>query len=206
MKSHSHLPEGLYRSRPRQVRLSPAGRVLGATAVALCLAAPAVGIGLNRMAAAEHADRKALLQSGVVTEGVVTRLKRESKEDKRAMVYYSFKADGRTVEDREKIPFRLWSTLSVGSSLPIRYLAGESQLNVPDGVVPSVMPLALGYVIGPLLLLIAVICGFGLKKQHRFLAEGRAALATITTAKKRIDAHHFCPAAGRQLDRGALRR
>jgi hypothetical protein len=52
-----------------------------------------------------------------------------------------------------------------------------------------VMPLALGYVIGPLLLLIAVICGFGLKKQHRFLAEGRAALATITTAKKHRGQH-----------------
>jgi hypothetical protein len=189
MRSYSTLPPGLYRSRPRPTRLSAAGRVLAGVAIALCLAAPAVGIGLNRMAAAEYADRKALLELGVVTEGVVTRLKRESKEDKRAMVYYRFEADGRTVEDRAKIPFRLWSTLSVGSALPIRYLAGESKLNVPDGVIPSVMPLTLGFFIGPLLLVIAVICGVGLKKQHGLLSEGRAALATITKVKKHRGQH-----------------
>ncbi len=189
MKSRSHLPAGLSRSRPRAVRLSGGGRALAVTAVLLCLAAPAVAILVHRQATAEHADRDALLQSGVVTNGLVTRLNRESEDDKRAMVYYRFVTDGRTFEDREKVPFRLWSTLSVGSTLPIRHLAGNPSLNVPDGVVPKVMPLALGYVLAPLLLVIAAVCGFGLKYQHRLLSEGRAALATITTVKKHKGQH-----------------
>jgi len=189
MKSHSHLPQGLYRSMPREVRLSGAGRVLAATAVLLCLLAPIVAVVLRQQAEGEHARRDALLREGVIASGVVTRLKREGGDDKRSMVYYQFEANGLIVTDREKIPLAKWRTLDTGSALPIRYLPNDPSVSTPDGLVPKVMPLWLGYVFAPILLVVAAVSGLGLRHQRRLLCEGRAAIAVVKDVKKHRGQH-----------------
>lgn len=189
MKTHSHLPEGLYRSRPRAVRLSGAGRALAVTAVLLCLAAPTVAVLMHAQAVVDRAERDALLSSGVVTDGVVVRLKRESKEGKRASVYYRFTADGRTFESRAKVPIARWKTLDVGDSLPIRHVEANPDVNIPDGVVPSVMPAALPFIVSPLLLMIGLFSWFGLQFQRRLLSDGRAAVAVVTSISKHRGQH-----------------
>jgi hypothetical protein len=170
MKSHSHLPPGLHRSTPREVRLSGAGRVLAATAVFLCLLAPIAALVIRQQAAGEHARQDALLHEGLIANGVITRLKREGGNDKRSMVYYQFEANGLTLKDRARIPLAKWRTLDAGSALPIRYLPTDPSVSTPDGLVPRVIPLWLGYVVGPILLMIAPFCWLGLAYQRRLLS------------------------------------
>ena len=189
MKSYAALPQGLYRSMPREVRLSGAGRMLAATAILLVLFAPIAMLVIRQEAAGEHARRDALLHDGVVAPGVVTRLKREGGDDKRSMVYYQFEANGLIVKDREKIPLAKWRALDTGSPLPIRYLPNDPSVSTPDGLVPKVVPLWLGYLVGPILLVIAAVCGLGLRDQHRLLSEGRAAIAVIRDVKKHRGQH-----------------
>jgi hypothetical protein len=189
MKPHSHLPPELYRSRPRPVRLSAAGRVLAVTAFVLCLAAPAVATLMHLQGRADRVERDALLQSGVVTDGVVTRLKRESKDSKRASVYYQFAANGKAFESRAKVPIARWKTLDVGSTLPIRYLSANPASSFPDGVVPTVLPAALPFILSPLLLVLGIFCWLGLWSQRRLLSDGRAAIAVVKSVKKSRGQH-----------------
>ncbi|TAK19128.1 MAG: hypothetical protein EPO35_00540 [Acidobacteria bacterium] len=189
MKSHSTLPQELYRSRPRAVRLTGGGWALSVTAIVLCLAAPVVAILLQNQAVRDRVERDALLHSGVVTDGVVTRLRRESKDSNRASVYYQFAANGRTFEARAKVPIARWKALSVGSSLPIRHLDANPALSIPDGVVPSVLPSALPYIVSPLPLVPGLLCWLGLRYQRRLLSEGRAAMAIVTKVTKHRTQH-----------------
>lgn len=184
MKLHSSLPQGLYRSRPRAVRLSGAGRALAVTAIVLLLAAPTAALLLQRQTNIDRAERDALLLSGVVTDGVVVRLKRESKDSKRATVYYQFSANGRTFEDHAKLPISRWKALDVGSTLPVRHVAANPDVNIPDGVVPGVLPAVMPYILSPLLLALGLLCWLGLQYQRRLLSEGRAAIAVIKSVKK----------------------
>jgi hypothetical protein len=189
MKSFSTLPQELYRSRPRELRLSGAGRAIGVVAIALCLAAPALGIFLRRQAMTDRFDRHALLQSGVVAEGVVVRLKRDSKENKRATVYYQFTANGRAFEDHARVPMARWRTLNVGRAFPVRYVAANPAVNIPDGVEPGVMPSALPYILSPLPLLIGLVCLLTLQLQRGLLSNGRAAMAVVKSVTKRRGQH-----------------
>jgi hypothetical protein len=189
MTTHATLPQGLYRSRPREVRLSASGRFLAAMAIALCVASPLVVVALRQQALADIHEREALLTTGVVADALVTRLKRESKDSNRASVYYTFDVNGRTIEDRAKIPMARWRQLTIGDRMPVRYLDSKPSVNIPDGVVPKVMPVAVAYVVGPLMLVAAAGCWFGLSFQRRLLSEGRAALATVTSVKHHKGQH-----------------
>jgi hypothetical protein len=189
MKSFATLPQELYRSRPRAVQLSGRGRVLAVAAVLLCLAAPAVWMLLERQAHADRVERDALLQSSDVINGVVTRLKRDSKENKTATVYYRFNTDGNAYEAHSKIPMVRWRTLNVGGALPIRYVTANPQWNIPDGVAPGVMPAAIPYLIAPLPAVIGIAFFLAIRYQRRMLSDGRAALAVIKTVTKRRGQH-----------------
>jgi len=184
MTSHSNLPAGLYRSRPRAVQLSNGGRALAVLAVLLCLAAPAAAVLLRRQAVVDRAERDALVHDGVVTDGVVVRLKRESKDSKRASVYYRFSANGRTFEDHAKVPIARWKAFGEGEALPIRYVSADPNVNFPDGVVPGVMPAAVPYLLSPMLLVPGILCWLALQYQRRLLSDGRAAMGVVTNVKK----------------------
>jgi hypothetical protein len=189
MKSYSTLPQELYRSRPRDVRLSGAGRALASIALLFCLAAPAALVLLQRQAHIDRVERDALVQSGVVADGVVVRLKRDSKENKRATVYYQFTANGRSFESHAKVPMARWKALRVGSAVPIRFVPANPAVNIPDGVEPGVLPSALPYILAPLPLLIGLICFLSLQYQRGLLSDGRAALAILKSVKTRRGQH-----------------
>jgi hypothetical protein len=125
----------------------------------------------------------------VVTDGVVTRLKRDSKESKRASVYYRFVADGRTFESHAKVPIARWKTLGVGSTLPIRHVGANPNVSIPDGVVPGVMPAAVPYILSPLLLLPGLLIWLAMQSQRRLVSEGRAAIAVVKSVTKHRTQH-----------------
>jgi hypothetical protein len=189
MRSYSNLPPELYQSRPRNVRLTGGGRALAVVVIALCLATPTVAILMHRQALTDRAERDALLRSGTVADGFVVRLKRESKDSKRATVYYQFTANGRAFESHAKVPMAQWKRLRAGSAVPIRYVPEDPDSNIPDGVVPGVLPSAMPYIVSPLLLVIALVCWLGLQGQRRLLSEGRAAMAVIKSVTKRRGQH-----------------
>lgn len=190
MTSGTNLPPGLYRSRPREVRLSGAGRVLAVIAVLLFVSAPVVGVLMQRRAESERVERDTLLRSGEIATGTVTRLKRDSDNgNKRSWVYYQFTADGLTFSDRAKIPVARWRTLSVGDTLPIRHVPGNPAVNAPDGIVPGVLPSALAYVLAGLLLLIGLFCWLSLQFQRRLLSNGRAVIGVVRSVTKQRTQH-----------------
>jgi hypothetical protein len=189
MKSFSTLPQELYQSRPRSVRLSGAGRALAAASIVMCLAAPVVGVALQRQVVRERAAQEALLRAGVVTNGFVVRLKRDSKENKRGTVYYQFDAKGRTFESHVKIPIAQWRALRPGDTLPIRHLDDDPGVSVPDGVTPGVMPAVVPYVLAPVLLGIGLLLGALPTSQRRLLSDGRAVIGVITSVQKRRTQH-----------------
>jgi hypothetical protein len=189
MKSYSTLPQGLYQSRPRHVRLSWPGRVIATLALALCVGAPAVAMALHRQALRERAEQMALLEHGVLTDGVITRLKRESKDSKRASVYYRFDANGRSFEDHTKLPIARWRELRQGYPLPVRYLAANPSVSSPDGVARGAMPVAIAYLISVVMLAGGVVCWLVLAFQRRLLSDGRAAMAVIKSTKKKRTQH-----------------
>lgn len=189
MKSYSSLPQGLYQSRPRHVRLSGAGRALATLALALCMGAPVVAVALHRQALRERAEQVALLESGLVTDGVITRLKRESKDSKRASVYYRFEANGRTFEDHIKVPITRWRELRQGYPLPIRYLGANPKVSVPNGLTPGATPVAIAYIVSTVMLAGGVACWLVLVFQRRLLSDGRAAMAVIKSTKKKRTQH-----------------
>lgn len=189
MKSYSAVPQELYQSRPRYVRLSGAGRALASIAVLLCLAAPAALLLLQRQAHVDRVERDALLRSGVVANGVVVRLTRDSKENQRATVHYQFAANGRTFEAHAKVPMARWKALRVGSTLPIRLVPANPEVNFPEDVVPGVMPAALPYILAPLPLVVGLICLLSLQYQRGLLSDGRAAIAIVRSVTIRRGQH-----------------
>jgi len=189
MKSFTTLPPELYRSRPRAVRLSGPGRALAAVGLLLCLAAPALGIFLRRQVIVGRAESYALQQSGVATDAVVIRLTHDSKESKRATVYYQFAANGRPFEDHSKIPIAQWRTLRVGHALAVRYVPANPSVSVPEGVEPNVMPAALPYILSPLPFIIGVAFLLTLQYQRGLLSDGRAAIGVVKTVKSRRGQH-----------------
>jgi hypothetical protein len=171
------------------VRLSGAGRVLAALAIALFVSAPVVAALLHQKAVADRVERDALLQSAEIVTGTVTRLKRDSDSKKRAWVDYQFVADGLTYSRRAKIPTARWQALSVGGTLPVRYLPADPATNIPDGVAPSVLPVALPYILAPLLVLCGLLCWLNLRYQRRLLTDGRPVIAVVKSISKQRTQH-----------------
>jgi hypothetical protein len=181
MRSTSTLPQELYRSRPRPVRLSGAGRALAVTAVLLCLAAPVIAVLLHRETVTDSANRSALLRRALIVNGAVARVHRDSKNSKRSTVGYQFRVNGEVFENEAKLPSDRARAFKVGSPLPIRYLAENPDVNIPDGVLYSVPPVALGYILAPLPLGLGLAFWLVLRYQRRLLTDGRAAMAVITS-------------------------
>jgi hypothetical protein len=120
---------------------------------------------------------------------VVVRLTRDSKDNKRATVYYQFAANGRAFEDHSKIPMARWRTLRVGQAVPVRYVRENPSVSVPDGVEPGVLPSALPYILAPLPLLLGVVMWLSLQYQRGLLSDGRAVLAVVKSVTKRRGQH-----------------
>lgn len=174
-------PRGLDRGRPREVRLSIAGRVLVVMIGLLLAAAPTAGVFMVRMAAAQRVERQRLADDGAKTDGVVTRLWRtSSKNSTQWSVAYQFEVEGRTYTGQSRIP-RAWSkTLQVGGKVPVRFVVDEPRVSQPAGLAPQLLPLWVPYLVAAALVGLGLTALVGLRRERELLADGRVAEAVVT--------------------------
>lgn len=176
-------PAGLEWSRPRAVRLSAAGRGMAIAAIAMALAGPAAGVGIHYEAQAQAARRQQMLDHPVIASGSITKLTKESKDSNSGTVHYAFEAEGAQHLGRMRIRRSWWRELTVGDPINVRYAAGAPSINVPDGLLPRVLPFWLPYLIGGVLVGIAALFAAILRSEMRLLSEGRIAEGTVREVK-----------------------
>jgi len=177
-------PDGLERSRPREVRLSRSGRALAGLSAVLFVAAAVVGAGLQAQAGREQAELDLLRTEGVVTEARVTRLWRGGGDHRPPYVAYRFDAAGSVQEGARRLPLGFWRTLHQGDALPVRYVPSRPGLNHPARIEPRPMPALVPPLVAAALALAGGLCWLPIQDQRRLLAEGRAARALVTGRRK----------------------
>jgi hypothetical protein len=168
----------LAQSRPRDVALTAGGRTLVVLAVLLFTAAIGVDVGMYNEARRQAGERRAIVEDGVMTTGVVTRL--WSGGDDRRRVRYEFTVNGRVIRGERQVSTERRQTLQVGSPIDVRYLPSSSAVNDLGGRPRSGIPMALPFVLAPAIAALGVLCLVRVHRQRRLLSEGRVASAMVT--------------------------
>jgi hypothetical protein len=177
-------PDGLDRSRPREVRLTAGGKGL-LTLAAIFLVAGVVGaIGLGILTVREAEEHRLLREQGAEVQGVVMRLWRDSGESKQPWATYRFNAGGHTHYGRAKLRHSTWVRLSVGSPLPVRFVPSHPKINRPRGTEWKPMALWVPYLVGAGFAAFGWLATLPVQIQRRFLTEGRAAPGVVTRHEK----------------------
>lgn len=180
-------PASLSESSPRDVRLTAAGRALFVVALMLFAGALVAFVALTRESNRQAANRTALVERGVTTTGVVTRLWTDG--DDRRKVAYRFEAEGQSFNDDIKVSRARRRDLAVGSPLGVRYLPGNPRLNDLGGTPRSGLPRAIGPIVASVMVIVGAFCLVAIRVQRRLLAEGRVAPALVTSHKTQQSSH-----------------
>jgi len=183
------LPSELVGSRPRDVRLTAAGRIVNGLAIALIAGAIAVAILLSRVSAEQSRAREAFTRDAVTVTAEVTRLWRDSDEEKHRWVAYRFEASGAAFSGRSRMGSSQWRALQVGSPIDVRYLPADPAHPVLAGREPDVLPPIVPFLVAALMVSAALLMLRGLNSQRQLLAEGRPAAAAITDIVKHQSSH-----------------
>lgn len=178
------IPPELIRSTPRETKLTSTG-VVAWIFVALLGLGGIVG-GTSIYAASDHwsALKAEMRTSGLTAEGTVVGLRRTSGKNPQRLVSYQYFVGDRTYENRMRLSLRRTARLSVGSPVQVRYLPRDPHIGWLKGFEPSGVPIVLlpVTVFGCGLLVSLLL--WNLRRQRTLLAEGRAALATVTDVGK----------------------
>jgi len=178
------VPAGLDRCRPREVRLTGAGKALVTTAVILLVAAVAAGIGLEVVARRQAEDARLWRLGAVEMEGRITRLWSQKGEHPKYWVAYQFSAGTQIREGRAQISRSLWNRLEAGRAVPVRYLPSRPAVNYPFDNSPGTMPRFVPYLAAIVLAVSGSVVFFFLRREWRMLSEGRAAAGLVTRHSK----------------------
>jgi hypothetical protein len=135
----------------------------------------------------QAADRRALVETGVLTTGQVTRL--WTSGDDRRRVAYGFVVDGRAYTGRTQVSAERRRTLQVGSSITVRYVPVNPAVHdLGDGPRDG-MPWFLPAVVGSALAACSALCLVAVGRQRRLLMDGRLAPAIVTGHKEQKTQH-----------------
>ncbi len=173
-------PKELECSRPREVSLTWAGRILAGLAVALLLGAIVSGKVLYTQASQEQAQRNRLIDSGLNAEGVVTRHWTSGNDPVRYWAEYYYRVEGQNYWGRLSTGRNSWLGLQRNPTLTVRYLPADPRWHLALGYEPRLLPPWVSILVPALLLVVASFVAFVLARQRRLLAEGRPAPAVVT--------------------------
>jgi len=182
------VPSGLGRSRPRPTTLTGSGWALVAVAVILVSGAIASGVLLAREARRQSARLQALIDTGAVTTGTVTRL--WSNGDNRDRVAYSYVVNGVSYPSDRKVPRSRRAGMKIGDPIDVRYLLADPSIDEVNGHLPTNgIPAPLPWLVATGLLSLAAIFLFVIHRQRDLLTEGRPTPAVVTGVKKEGGPH-----------------
>jgi hypothetical protein len=178
-------PSELERSRPRELRLRPAGIVLIVFAAVLASGSIASGVLLYLKASADHEARRQVVDGGRDTAGqVVRRLSTRSGDKRRYWIHYEYRAGGQVYLGRIEVGRRGWQELDTDARVPVRYLPSDPARHIVMGRAGRLMPLWVPYLVAGGLALGAWAVTRPLASQRRLLAQGRPAPAIVTRHEK----------------------
>ena len=182
-------PPGLSRSAPRDVRLTPSGRVL--TVVAWLLATSSVPIGalLYREARREFEASATFARESVSTAGVVDRLWRKKGDGNPAFAAIHFDAADARISGEVRMRTSLWREQRVGAPIAVRYLPGNPQRWELEADPDDGMPIWVAYVVSAAIAILSLVCGALVRRQRTLLSNGRAAPGRITSLRKHHGSH-----------------
>lgn len=182
-------PRELERSRPREVRLTTNGRFLQGVVWLLVVAAIVATLGLQSEARKDAVAAATMAEHGVVTSATIDRLWRGKGDGNPPYVAFHFDVGDTRVSGQSRMQLSRWRSLSVGASVPVRYLPDDPRTFFVDGARRNRLPMAVPYVIGSLIAIGALLCAAGLRAQRRLLTEGRPAPAVVTKVSKHHSGH-----------------
>jgi hypothetical protein len=168
----------LPRSVPRDVQLTFGGRAVVVVAMLLMLGGVVGSAGLYAVSRRQTATNRDLVAHGGTTVGQVSKLWTDG--DDRHRVGYRFIVDGRTFDNRVRVPDGVRRALRVGSTIHVRYLPASPEINDLGGSPRTTIPLPIPFIVGPLALACGVLCLVGVGRQRRLLAEGWVTQAIVT--------------------------
>jgi hypothetical protein len=174
-------------SRPRDVELTAAGRALVGLAALLVVAAVAAGLLMQGEAVRQAANRRALVETGVMVSGEVTRLWRSGDDGRR--VEYRFEAGGRVYSGRARVSEARRRTLQVGSPIPVRYVPANPAVHDLGSTPRGGRPVWLPAVVFAALAAGGAACLVAVARQRRLLMDGRLAPAVVTGHKTQKTQH-----------------
>jgi len=180
LKRHWRPPGELEQSRPRELRLKPAGVALVLLAAAFMAGSIALGVLLHLKASADHELRRELVEFGRDLDAQVLRHWTTRGKPTRYWVEYAYQVEGPAHRGRVELGRKAWQALDAGAVLPVRYLPSDSAKHFIRGHEGDRMPLWLPYLIGAALAFAAWLVTRPLVSQRRLLAEGRPAPAVVT--------------------------
>lgn len=190
---NSALPPELLRSTPRQVRPSIAGLIVLIVANGLVVAAIVAGpILYSRAISSERRNALFASESVRTTARVVRIQRRGGGNNRRSVVHYRYTVDGGDYTGATTVRRPDRDRYQVGSDVPIRHLATETESSWLEGYGPRREALWPVFVVPA----IFVVCGFVLvqlvRRQRQLLEYGRPALGRVTKVeKKRSDKGSF---------------
>jgi Protein of unknown function (DUF3592) len=180
-------PSPLSHSRPRAVQLTAAGRALVAIAMLCFAGAIAAGFGLSAEARRQAQDRQALVDSGVTTTGVVTRLRPNGEHWRE--VEYRFVVGGRAYEGDGRVSSEVRRALQVGTLISVRYVPVDPDVHDLGGTPDRGLPIWVPFGVAAAIAAAGVVCLLVLNQQRQLLIDGRAAPAIVTGIKKHHSSH-----------------
>ncbi len=173
-------PEELKRCRPREVRLTGAGKALRILALVMFLAGQAAGVILYVKASTDLEDRRQLLARGIDTEAQVVRRWQTHGEHPSYHVEYVYRVEDETLRSRVDVGRGSWGRLAEGSILPIRYLPENPRLHLVHRYEGQLLPIWVPFLVAGALAATALLIAREIRRQRLLLAEGRPTPAVVT--------------------------
>lgn len=177
-------PKGLRQSRWREVQLSAGGRALAVLAILLLAGSAASLAGLTAIVQKETREVERLRTEGVETGAQIVRLTRSRDKKTRFRLVYRFQAGVSEFERQMNVTAATARSLAVGSSVAIRYVPSDPEINYPAGWKRKTMPVWLPPLVAIGLLALSWLPAHALRHQRRLLVEGRPAPAVVTRHHK----------------------
>jgi len=177
-------PDSLGYSSLRPVRLSGLGIFLAGIATLLVIGAFVLGIFLARTARRQAEERRLLGAQGVTADAVITRQWRTDDKSPEHRVAYRFEYQGSIYTRSVNAPLRQWRDLSVGATLPVRFVPSQPTISHPVAWQSRDLPAWFPYAMAALIAALGCLVTLPISSQMRLLAEGRPAPGRVTGIRK----------------------
>jgi len=182
------VPAELLRHIPREVRLSGLGWVVAGMIPVLLVLAIGVGIAMHRNLDKDRKVRNALKVRGTRVEASISRIE-SRKEGQRRTVSYEYLVDGQTFKSQVRLHKGDKRTVEQGSTISVRYLPENPGKSWVIGYEPGGVPWVVVWVLSGGIAAIGLVLAAVIRREQRFLSEGRPAVARITKALKGHEGH-----------------